>query len=127
MMLGSSNPAGSGKGINYLGEHAYGYSGVVVVTDAETTLLEFELGGSYLVGTLQISFLTLSSVDVNYQVYINDEVVQGYLGFETAGASEPDNTIPILIPSFATCKITGTAASSANLNHVVSLIGRVYS
>ena len=125
--VSGSNPAGVGTTLNYVGDHAYAYSGVIGVTDSETTMLEFQLGNSYVVGTLQISFLEISSIDINYRIYINNEVVQGYLAYETAGASEPDNSIPILIPPFATCKITGTAASSANLDNVVSLIGRVYS
>ena len=44
MMLGSSNPVGTSKGLNYIGNHAYGYSGEVTVNDNETTLLDFTLG-----------------------------------------------------------------------------------
>jgi len=122
---GPQNTASVGLNLNVIGKHAYAYSGVVGITASETTLLNFQMGSSYLVATLQISYLALSSIDVNYRIYINDVVIQGYLAYETAGASEPDNLIPILVPPYATIKVTGTAATG-NPDHVASLVGRIY-
>jgi len=116
---------GPNKGLSIVGDHAYSYSGTVGITDSETTLNEFTTGNYYLKGTIQISYLELASVDVNYRIYLNGLVVQGYLGYETAGSSEPDNLIPLIIPPNTTCKIAGTAASG-NPDHCATFVGRVY-
>ena len=113
------------KGLSIVGNHAYSYSGQIGITDSETTMNEFTTGNYYLKGTIQISYLELSSVDINYRIYLNGLVVQGYLGYETAGASEPDNLIPLIIPPNTTCKIAGTA-TSGSYDHCAAFIGRVY-
>jgi len=113
------------KGLSIVGNHAYSYSGVVGITDSETTMNEFTTGNYYLKGTIQISYLELTSIDINYRIYLNGLVVQGYLAYETAGASEPDNLIPLIIPPNTSCKIAGTAANGSP-DHCATFVGRVY-
>ena len=111
----------------YVGDkHAFSYGGIVGVTDSETTIAQFSTGNNYVVGTIQITYLELGSEDSTYLIYINEQVVMGYRAIETAGVSEPDNTVPILVPPHSTCKITATMASSTNRDHIAAFVGRVY-
>jgi len=118
---------GPNKGLSITAEHAYAFSGIIEITDSETTMLEFDIGSIYLVGTVQFNYVELSSNDMVYNIYLNNQVIQGYLSHQTAGSSEPDNPIPILIPPHTTCKITATNRdSSTPIDNVVSLVARVY-
>ena len=51
----SASVASTGKGIRYVGTHAYAYSGSVGVDNNETTLLEFTTGTGY----IKCIFLTI--------------------------------------------------------------------
>jgi len=125
-MTGAS-PIITQNAINFTPDNlrCYAYSGLTPITDSETTMLEFQTNSEYIIGILQINYIAVSSVDVNYKIYINDQMIQGYLGYETAGGTEPDSIINILIPPFSTFKVTGTAASGS-LNHVATFTGRAY-
>jgi len=112
--------------LEYVGNHAYSYGGIIGVTDSETTIAQFSTGNNYVVGTVQITYLELGSEDATYLIYINEQVVMGYRAIETAGVSEPDNTVPIIVPAYSTCKITATMASAVNRDHIAAFIGRVY-
>ena len=48
----SASIASTGKGIRYIGDHAYAYSGAVALdnTTDENTYLEFTSGSGYIVG-----------------------------------------------------------------------------
>ena len=49
----SASIASTGKGIRYIGSHAYAYSGSVGVDNNETTLLEFTTGAGYITAIFQ--------------------------------------------------------------------------
>ena len=46
--ISSSNPAGTGTGINYIGNHAYAYSGVFSASTTESNMLKFSTGNAYI-------------------------------------------------------------------------------
>ena len=55
-VVGGSNPSGTGSSINYIGEHAYAYSGEITSGSGTTkTLLNFiTASNSYIVGTIHL-------------------------------------------------------------------------
>ena len=53
--VSGSNPAGTGSSLNYIGKHAYGYSGVIAVNNVEKTLLQFSTGNLYIVAKVQFN------------------------------------------------------------------------
>jgi len=57
-VVGGSNPSGTGSSINYIGNHAYAYSGEITSGSGTTkTLLNFiTASNSYIVGTIQFGF-----------------------------------------------------------------------
>ena len=52
--VSSSNPAGIGQSLIYLGKHAYAYSGTVQANTDEAIALKFSTGNQYIVGKFDI-------------------------------------------------------------------------
>ena len=76
-VAGGSNPSGTGTGLSFVGNHAYGYSGIVsTVSDNEMTLLKDNMPtGGYFVGTAQFSYANLDSDDVIFQIKIIEDII----------------------------------------------------
>jgi len=92
-------------------KRAYAYSGTVSATDSETTLLEFETNSEYLDGEFNFNKNTGDGDDINYQLYINDKVIQGWMHDYSARGFR--NLIKIIIPSFSKVKTTATNDTSS--------------
>ena len=91
--VSSSNPAGTGTSINYIGNHCYAHSGLVTVSDSSfTTLMKFDTTNSYIIATVSIHTAANSTNNNDWRFKINDEVVI---------ATEFDNTRSEQFPSFA--------------------------
>ena len=120
--------AGPGFGLQYIGKHAYAYGGVISVVDAETTLLEFTTGGSgYFTAKLQINYLPAVDNSIEYLIYLNEIVVQGYNVKGGGLYTEPDNPIFLLIPPLTGFKVTAeNKSASTGRNHAATMVGRVY-
>jgi len=132
--VGGSNPSGTSKGLNYVGDHAYANSGGVIITNGvDATLLEFTTGTSYLVGTFAFG---LNHTDVSgskafgYIMSINDEIV-----FENYDTSDADGdmfyngastVLNILLPPFSKIKFEGSTTDGSNITCFGSITGRVY-
>ena len=67
--------SGSGKTLNVLGNHIYGFSGQVEYTNTETTFIESETGKFYSDVFVQYSTLAYSSDDPTVKVYFNGVLV----------------------------------------------------
>ena len=132
---GAGNPVGGSftgpaQALEVVGDHAYGYSGVIATnSNAETTYMEFTSGNFYLVG-----FVNFNSIEgghgsvMTYKIYFNGSVIQGYDQANATGSdqAEPDASLPIIIPSYTEVKCTCTSADAADLDQVVSITGRIY-
>ena len=79
----SASVASTGKGIRYIGDHAYAYSGAVVTGgggSADGTVLEFTTGSGYISGQLMYQVDDLGGPTLYVEVKINDVVVLIYHG-----------------------------------------------
>jgi hypothetical protein len=123
---GGSNPSGTGTGLNYVGNHAFAYSGEVSVNDNETTMLDFTLGANqYFVGKVQFSYYGGTNQDCQHNIKINGELVQRYR--VTQAYTEPDIFIPIIFVGGDRVQLTSkNATDSASLTTIVSVTGRIY-
>ena len=94
------NPTGTGAGLNYIGNHAYAFSGFSSFDNNATTLLQFSTGNEY------IQFdLTATS------------------GPNQVGTLPHD----IIIPPYTNVKVTVTNVSNSSTGTAgVILAGRVY-
>tara|TARA_Y100001938_G_scaffold105071_1_gene143383 strand:+ start:189 stop:587 length:399 start_codon:yes stop_codon:yes gene_type:complete len=124
--VGGQNPAGIGSSLNYIGKHAYMYTGEVSVGTSETTIAEFTTGGnSYLVGQWQPQILTNTTDDILFKFYINNQVIALVVQTSTKDYS-PFEEVEIIIPTDTRIKITGENLGSGNKNVGSIITGEVY-
>ena len=122
--------ASTGLGLRIVGQHCYAYSGDFA-SDAnnDTEYLNFTSGSGYIVGTCQFHYGQNTDDDYAYRIKFNDITVCNYVttGGRDGQGSEPDSSIPIVIPPF-----TKVVMSCQNISSVtgrrqnVIFVGRVY-
>jgi hypothetical protein len=113
--------ASVGKTLNYLGQHAYAYSGIVSVDDNETTLLEFtSLKNGYLVGAYQPNYESLSGDDFKFLVYINDIVISS-VQISASRDYTPYEEIEIIVPPLTTLKVTAQNETGSTATDILAL------
>ncbi len=121
-----SNPTGTSTNLNYVGKHAFGYSGTVSVSGSLTTMLEFVTTNQYIVGTYQIhgTFAQIGASQIRINVIINGESIT-----DTYWDSAQDNLNPlennILLPPYSTIKVELAQASGADKDMQLTLMGEV--
>ena len=131
--IAGSNPSGTSSGLNYIGNHAYGFSGEqIAVSGSDATLFDFTTGSSYFVGTFQLPFDKTGLANgesVGYRIKINGEIVarceQEYL---TAASTSEFIMLPVdlLIPSYSHVQITTDTDQASDWTTTGILTGRVY-
>jgi hypothetical protein len=123
----SASVVSTGKGIRYIGNHCYAFSGTVGVPNVETDLINTVSGSGYILCKIQFNHEESGSNDYKYRIRLNGFVIQAYIVTGSIGASEADNFIPLLIPPFTELRCTAENVSgSSSYRQVVSLTGRVY-
>jgi len=128
-VAGGANPAGIGSSLNYIGDHCYGYSGVIGATSSGTTYLDFTTGGLYIVATVQCNYAINQAEDMVYEIKMDGQTVQKWINAGATGVSnagfEPQNPQQIIIPPFTRVEVVITSASTTR-DQAASLVGRVY-
>ena len=126
--------AGTGLELNYVGDHAYAYSGTIEATQSSDTVLQFTTGNKLIVGfitcvggienngggvaagTVTAFTLLLNGVDV------------ARVKTSTAGTS-PDNpshaTYPLVIPPYTLVQVTAFSTSTDGKTSVL-ITGKVH-
>jgi len=123
----SASVASTGKGIRYVGNWAYGYSGSVSVNGTETDLLNMQIGSGFIVAIVQFNYIEASGDDFKYSIYLNDLVVQGYFVGGSGATTTADNFIKLLVPPLTSVRCTAqNIASGTTREQAVSFVGRVY-
>jgi len=115
-------------GISVLGDHAYGYSGLLDIS-TETAMLNFKTGDYYFVGTVQFNYVEAAGEVFRYRVYLNDNVVQSYIdyGGSTAANQTISNLIEVIIPPNTIVKTTAAnVQDSTKREQICSMAGRIY-
>jgi len=131
IIAGAGNPtgsggAGTGTSINYLGNHAYAYSGVLSVTNSTTTMIDATTGTQYLVGKFQPSVNVDTSDNMFFKVLIDGEEIAATLIGSTTSNS-PYEEIEIIVAPFTRIQITcANDSSSTGRDCSAVFTGRVY-
>jgi hypothetical protein len=125
--VSSSNPAGTGTTLNYVGNHAYAYSGLIGIDNGAPVMLDFTTGNSYITATFDYGNSTTSGDDIQFKINLNGETI---MVTHTRGPVNSGNAglQPVLIiPPYSRIEITGTNFSSSTARLcVVAITGRVY-
>jgi hypothetical protein len=114
--------------LNYIGKHAYAYSGSVDINNNEITMLEFRIGGQYIVSKIQFNYISPDSDNIQYKVYINNQVVQAFQS-DAANLTHvfPDSVLHLLVGPYSAVKMTAeNVTGSSTRPQAVSFTGRVY-
>ena len=130
--VAGANPAGIGTSINYIGNHAYAYSGATAVASSEKTNLNFTTGALYVVGRItcngsSASVPTDSGDITNFEVKFDNQTVI-MLKVDSHTEDMPATAYnEILIPPFTTVKVTSQSnGDSASRFTSVLITGEVY-
>ena len=124
--VGGQNPSGIGTSLNYIGKHAYAYSGSIAADNSVTTTLKFETGAEYIVAVFQAQYYSDNNDVYQHELTFNSESV---VGFEFNGSNNADGAIQrsIIIPPFT--KVLATAKNTTNSttdNVGATITGEVY-
>ena len=124
--VAGSNPAGTGSSLNYIGNHAYAYSGAIAFDSNETTALLFDVGNIYVKSVLHIAYAGTSSDDMTAKLYLDDQLVWD-AQFTSGTSTVTGDTMPLdfIIPSYTKVKLTFASDAGSRTAYAV-LKGRVY-
>ena len=124
----SASIASTGKGIRYIGDFCYAYSGLIDADNNETTYLDFTSGSGYIVGKLQWYTDSASTANFELKIYLNNIVIIASESFNLT-TNEPLGYAPIeiIIPPTNIFKATLINTQTTDLrSSTISLTGRMY-
>ena len=124
--IAGSNPAGAGTSLNYIGNHAYAYSGMLAFDNNATTLLRFTTGNEYVVATLNPMRTDSDSLDSQHRVTLDGQLVASFT-MASGGTSAPEGPPVLLIPSYSTVliEIINVSNTSGGTGGI-AIMGEVY-
>ena len=123
----SASAASTGKGLRYIQNWVYAYSGQVSVDENENSLLDFTTGSGLIFAKVQFNMVDNDNDAYRYIIFFNDQRIQAWVNKGAVNDVHPDSYIQLVIPPFT--KVKCTAANIDNTNErlqIVSLTGRVY-
>mgnify|MGYP003151254428 FL=1 len=124
--VGGSNPAGTGSVLNYVGEHAYAYSGAITCDNNETTLIDATTGNNYIVAKFQPSVIADTSDNMQFNVKINSELITR-VQITSSTATTPYEEVEIIIAPNSRLEITCLNQTDTSANDCAAMLtGRVY-
>ena len=128
--VGSSNPVGTGTSLNYIGKHAYGYSGQLSVSNSEIDAIRFTTpNNQYVDSNIQLLWTTtaddFTGDDALVLVYIDEQRVSGILA--SSAHKNASELLKIIFPPGVKVRNTVKKATASTKNYgYVSLTGAVY-
>ena len=125
--VAGGNPAGTGTGLNYIGNHAFAYSGEITSTGnnaADATMFEFTTGSSYILATIDFADQQVGGDKRLLEAEIDGQVV--YTShFDDSPPGQLAPFLQILIPSYSKFKFS-YGMNGATVIGTAVLTGRVY-
>ena len=121
--------AGTGLGLQYVGDHSFAYSGPVDTANenVEITSLLFTSGAEYIVASFQFHNNQTTGDDIHFSLYLNSLIVFG-ITMQYSGTDKLENPpTSIIIPPFTEVQVTvANASQSAARETLTTMTGRVY-
>jgi hypothetical protein len=130
---GAGNPVGGSftgpaEALEIIGDHAYAYSGEILVDQTTPKFFDFTSGNYYFVGEIQFNYYdVVGDDDMRYELKFNGNLVQSYFVGNAKVYTSPDGVMPIIIPPYTEVEATGYNDSSTNgRKNIASIVGRIY-
>ena len=129
-IVGVSNPVGTGEGINYIGNHAYAFSGLHATNGTPADHLKFTTGNYYIVGTLfcngAVAEGATSGQVTTFEIKFNGLGI-AMIRTRTSTDDNPSSQYnDILIPPYTEVAVTVTSGGGGSETTSLVLTGRVY-
>ncbi len=131
-VAGGSNPVGTGKGLNYIGDFAYAYSGLHAANTTEFTVLSFSTGSSLFVGEFQLNgALNQTSPgeieQTNAVIKFNGTAIMLITSGNSAIDAPMSQTQGLLIPAYTLVEVVfDMAGTNTDRYASATIVGRVY-
>ena len=127
--VAGSNPAGIGTALNYIGNHAYAYSGIITDNNsgsAATTALKFTTGNSYINTKIIITTDEIGAQQQFVSVILDGQVILKHASDSSSTSNDFfDQPFRILIPPYSDFEVK--IGAGATIDFTAMLVGRVYS
>jgi hypothetical protein len=130
-IAGGANPAGTGSGLNYVGNHCYAYSGVIASSGSQSaatdTTLLFTTGSEYITCVMAWGNNQTSGTADNFiQINMDGQAIYQIRFKEGADSNETNpKNLYLLIPPFTKFEtLVGTSGDPSNWT--ITLRGRIY-
>ena len=123
----SASIASPGKGIRYIGNHVYAYSGKIAINNETVDFLDFISGAGYIVAKLTGGRNMKSSAETEVTIFFNNSAVFYSKWDNGAGQTlviPMAATLPLIIPPQTHVKIQLENDAHDNISLVFT--GRVY-
>tara|TARA_Y100000401_G_C8306405_1_gene217201 strand:- start:851 stop:1258 length:408 start_codon:yes stop_codon:yes gene_type:complete len=104
---------------------AYAYSGIVNVTTAQTTLLEFFTNSSYLVAKFQPQYHQETTGNNSRFTVLFDDVIVSSCQMTSSFDYSPFEEIELIIPPLTNVKIIAQNVSSGTTDLLANITGKV--
>jgi len=128
---GPQNTASVGLNLNYIGSHAYAYSGAVPVTNSEIDLLNFETGNSVLVGTWtghfnQATDAAVENNDYRFVLYLNGVQIMAIVASDSSSQNR-NNYRDLIIPPFTNVIVSCQNYEGSSTNNLgATITGKIF-
>jgi len=119
----------TGKGLRYIGEFVYGYSGRIAVSNSEIVLMDFTTGSGLITAKVQFFYAVDASQTPNfaYTIKINGAVVSKYVVNGSSTYTSANNPVFLVIPPQSHIElIAQNVEDSSTLTQSALITGRVY-
>jgi len=118
------NPAGTGTSINYVGNHAYGYSGIIQGTGGQDVLLKFTTGKEYIVGEWAPIYASDASDNGTWFIKIDGQVIWEIIATGATTATFGNVGNRVLLPPYSNIEFLVEIGNNRDVG--VTFAGRVY-
>ena len=125
----SASIASTGKGIRYIGEHCYAFSGKLGIAGSAISCLQGTSGVGYIVGRFLYGANEETGDNFQTVIKLNDTIIYDIIADRTISEFQLQGAvgIDILIPPFTKYDLTiQNISSSASIDWCITFTGRVY-
>ena len=123
--------ASTGLGIRIVGEHVYGYSGLLTATTSYQEVLSFQSSSGYIVGILQLNSGIDAAAPGNRVTNAANIIFNGITIARVAAGTNTDDsptsqTQDLIIPPLTIVSVEVDSSASSDRQFSVTFVGRVY-
>ena len=129
IISGAGNPVGGSftgpaEALEVIGNHAYGYSGIITATGGADVLLSFTSGNYYFVGNWVPIYATDAGDNAIYKINMNGATIWVVNATASTTASFGNAGNDVVIPPYTEMEFTGEVGNNREIGMI--LTGRIY-